>query len=205
MRCLAARRVLLRRRRQAHRHGVPARDLVARRVPVARKPGSRPAIRWRTSSRRRSKHRSRLDAALKAAEVRAVKVMTPPTETNFAAAWLTGTLDECEAAAVAYAAAVVDVAATPKRSKIIEDADRMLLSSSHAATTCRIPGRCAAAPASSSSTTSTRTVRGNACSARITIRAESCCASRCDGRTVRVTARLPPTKRFISIPAARWP
>jgi ethanolamine utilization protein EutL len=56
-----------------------------------------------------------LDAALKAAEVRAVKVMTPPTETNFSAAWLTGTLDECEAAAVAYAAAVVDVAGTPKR------------------------------------------------------------------------------------------
>jgi ethanolamine utilization protein EutL len=56
-----------------------------------------------------------LDAALKAAAVRAVKVMTPPTETNFAAAWLTGTLDECEAAAVAYAAAVVDVASAPKR------------------------------------------------------------------------------------------
>ena len=56
-----------------------------------------------------------LDAALKAAEVRAVKVMTPPTETNFAAAWHTGTLDECEAAAVAYAAAVVEVAAAPKR------------------------------------------------------------------------------------------
>ncbi len=55
-----------------------------------------------------------LDAALKAAAVRAVKVMTPPTETNFAAAWLTGSLDECEAAAVAYAAAVVDVAASPK-------------------------------------------------------------------------------------------
>jgi ethanolamine utilization protein EutL len=56
-----------------------------------------------------------LDAALKAASVRTVKVMTPPTETNFAAAWLTGTLDECEAAAVAFASAVVDVAATPKR------------------------------------------------------------------------------------------
>jgi ethanolamine utilization protein EutL len=56
-----------------------------------------------------------LDAALKAASVRALRVMTPPTETNFAAAWLTGTLDECEAAAVAYAAAVVDVAQTPKR------------------------------------------------------------------------------------------
>jgi ethanolamine utilization protein EutL len=56
-----------------------------------------------------------LDAALKAASVRALRVMTPPTETNFAAAWLTGTLDECEAAAMAYAAAVVDVAQTPKR------------------------------------------------------------------------------------------
>lgn len=56
-----------------------------------------------------------LDAALKAAEVRAVRVMTPPTETNFAAAWLAGTLDECEAAAVAYAAAVVEVASNPKR------------------------------------------------------------------------------------------
>lgn len=56
-----------------------------------------------------------LDAALKAADVRAVRVMTPPTETNFAAAWLTGTLDECEAAAVAYAAAVVEVANNPKR------------------------------------------------------------------------------------------
>lgn len=52
-----------------------------------------------------------LDAALKAAEVRATKVFPPPTETNFSAAWLTGSLDACEAAAVAYAAAVVEVAA----------------------------------------------------------------------------------------------
>jgi ethanolamine utilization protein EutL len=56
-----------------------------------------------------------LDAALKAADVRAVRVVPPPTETNFACAWLTGTLDACEAAATAYAAAVVDVAMTPKR------------------------------------------------------------------------------------------
>ena len=56
-----------------------------------------------------------LDAALKAAEVRAVRLVPPPTETNFACAWLTGSLDACEAAAVAYAAAVVDVALTPKR------------------------------------------------------------------------------------------
>jgi len=56
-----------------------------------------------------------LDAALKAAEVRVIRVTPPPTETNFACAWLTGSLDACEAAAVAYAAAVVDVATTPKR------------------------------------------------------------------------------------------
>lgn len=55
-----------------------------------------------------------LDAALKAADVRAARVFPPPTETNFAAAWLTGTLDACEAAAVAYAAAVVDVARRPR-------------------------------------------------------------------------------------------
>jgi len=60
-----------------------------------------------------------LDAALKAAAVRAVKVTPPPTETNFACAWLTGIapgdLAACEAAAVAYAAAVIDVAGAPKR------------------------------------------------------------------------------------------
>ncbi len=52
-----------------------------------------------------------LDCALKNADVRAVKVFPPPTETNFAAAWLTGSLDACEAAAAAYAEAVVRVAA----------------------------------------------------------------------------------------------
>jgi ethanolamine utilization protein EutL len=56
-----------------------------------------------------------LDAALKAADVRAVRVTPPPTETNFACAWLTGDLDACEAAAVAYAAAVVEVASSPRR------------------------------------------------------------------------------------------
>ncbi len=55
-----------------------------------------------------------LDAALKAADVRSVRITPPPTETNFACAWLTGTLDACEAAALAYAAAVVDVAASPR-------------------------------------------------------------------------------------------
>jgi ethanolamine utilization protein EutL len=56
-----------------------------------------------------------LDAALKAADVRAVRIVAPPTETNFACAWLTGTLDACEAAAVAYAEAVVQVASAPKQ------------------------------------------------------------------------------------------
>jgi microcompartment protein EutL len=56
-----------------------------------------------------------LDAALKAADVRAVKIAPPPSETNFAAAYLTGTLSACEAAAAAFAAAVVDVALTPAR------------------------------------------------------------------------------------------
>jgi ethanolamine utilization protein EutL len=54
------------------------------------------------------------DMALKAADVRAVKIFPPPSETNFASAWLTGTLDSCEAAAVAFCEAVVRVAASPK-------------------------------------------------------------------------------------------
>jgi ethanolamine utilization protein EutL len=59
-----------------------------------------------------------LDAALKAAAVRAVRIQPPPTETNFACAWLTGVapgdLAACEAAAEAYAAAVVEVASRPQ-------------------------------------------------------------------------------------------
>lgn len=54
-----------------------------------------------------------LDAALKAAEVRVAKIFPPPTETNFSAAWLTGALSECEAAAAAFAEAVVHVALFP--------------------------------------------------------------------------------------------
>ena len=50
------------------------------------------------------------DAALKNADVREVKIFAPPTETNFAAAWLTGTLDACEAAASAFAESVVKTA-----------------------------------------------------------------------------------------------
>jgi len=54
-------------------------------------------------------HTIALDAALKAADVRAAKIFPPPSETNFAAAWLAGDLTECQAAAEAYAAAVVEV------------------------------------------------------------------------------------------------
>ncbi len=56
-----------------------------------------------------------IDSALKTADVRAAKIFGPPTETNFCAAWLTGRLEECEAAAAAFAQAVVEVGRTPIR------------------------------------------------------------------------------------------
>ncbi|MFT7486255.1 MAG: ethanolamine utilization protein EutL [Candidatus Paceibacteria bacterium] len=55
-----------------------------------------------------------IDRALKEANVRAVKIFGPPTETNYCAAWLTGALAECEAAASAFAEAVIQVARTPQ-------------------------------------------------------------------------------------------
>lgn len=54
-----------------------------------------------------------LDAALKAADVRLCQFFGPPTETNFGGAYLTGSLPEVEAAAAAFAQAVVDVAERP--------------------------------------------------------------------------------------------
>jgi ethanolamine utilization protein EutL len=54
-----------------------------------------------------------LDAALKAADVRLLKYFPPPTETNFAGAYITGALHAVEAAAAAFAEAVVDVARRP--------------------------------------------------------------------------------------------
>ena len=57
-----------------------------------------------------------LDAALKAASVRAAKIFPPPSETNFASAWLSGDLDACEAAATAFAEAVIAVARQPRES-----------------------------------------------------------------------------------------
>jgi ethanolamine utilization protein EutL len=55
-----------------------------------------------------------LDAALKAAPVVLQKWFGPPSETNFGGGYLAGTLPECEAAARAFAAAVVDVAKQPQ-------------------------------------------------------------------------------------------
>ena len=50
-----------------------------------------------------------LDAACKAARVRVAKWFGPPSETNFGGAYLSGELPACEAAARAFAAAIVDV------------------------------------------------------------------------------------------------
>ncbi len=54
-----------------------------------------------------------VDQALKAADVRLVRLFGPPTETNFAGAYLTGELNAVEAAARAFAQAVADVAERP--------------------------------------------------------------------------------------------
>jgi ethanolamine utilization protein EutL len=54
-----------------------------------------------------------VDAALKAADVTLCKHYGPPTETNYGGAWLTGSLAEVQAAAAAFAAAVVAVARQP--------------------------------------------------------------------------------------------
>ena len=54
-----------------------------------------------------------VDAALKAADVELVKFFGPPTETNFAGAYVTGALHSVQAAAAAFADAVRDVAERP--------------------------------------------------------------------------------------------
>ncbi|MGE3973264.1 MAG: ethanolamine utilization microcompartment protein EutL [Bdellovibrionales bacterium] len=54
-----------------------------------------------------------LDCALKAAEVKLVKHFKPPTETNFGGAYLTGSLDEVEASAKAFAEALCMIAERP--------------------------------------------------------------------------------------------
>jgi ethanolamine utilization protein EutL len=54
-----------------------------------------------------------LDAACKAGRVRVAKWFGPPSETNFGGGYLAGDLPACEAAARAFAAAIVDVAQDP--------------------------------------------------------------------------------------------
>jgi ethanolamine utilization protein EutL len=54
-----------------------------------------------------------LDAACKAGRVQIAKWFGPPSETNFGGGYLTGDLPACEAAARAFAAAIVDVCAAP--------------------------------------------------------------------------------------------
>ncbi|MFT5287644.1 MAG: ethanolamine utilization protein EutL [Planctomycetota bacterium] len=55
-----------------------------------------------------------VDRALKEANVRVAKLFTPPTETNYTAAWLAGELSECKAAASAFAEAVIEVGREPR-------------------------------------------------------------------------------------------
>ncbi len=54
-----------------------------------------------------------IDAALKAAEVRLLKWLPPPSETNFAGAYLGGELHQLQAAAEAFTRAIAEVALTP--------------------------------------------------------------------------------------------
>jgi len=54
-----------------------------------------------------------LNAALKTTDVRLVKHFKPPTETNFGGAYLSGTLDEVEAAAKIFAETICRIAESP--------------------------------------------------------------------------------------------
>lgn len=54
-----------------------------------------------------------LDAALKSSEVTLARFFGPPTETNFAGGYVTGTLDAVTAATRAFSATVIDVAQRP--------------------------------------------------------------------------------------------
>lgn len=55
-----------------------------------------------------------MDGALKAADVKLCKLFNPPSETNFGGGLLSGTQDACRAACEAFAAAVREVAGSPK-------------------------------------------------------------------------------------------
>ena len=55
-----------------------------------------------------------LDAALKAADVELCKLYAPPSETNFGGGLLSGTRSACVAACDAFAAAVKEIAQSPR-------------------------------------------------------------------------------------------
>lgn len=54
-----------------------------------------------------------IDAALKSADVQLVTYVPPPSETNYSAAFLTGSQADCKAACNAFADAVLDIARNP--------------------------------------------------------------------------------------------
>ena len=55
-----------------------------------------------------------LDGALKAADVKLCKLYSPPTQTNFGGALLSGTQSACEAACAAFRQGVMEVAHRPR-------------------------------------------------------------------------------------------
>ena len=55
-----------------------------------------------------------MDFALKAADVKLCKLYGPPSETNFGGGLLTGTQSACDAARIAFAEAVAEVARKPR-------------------------------------------------------------------------------------------
>lgn len=54
-----------------------------------------------------------IDAALKAADVQLATYVAPPSETNYSAAFLTGSQAACQAACNAFTEAVLDIARNP--------------------------------------------------------------------------------------------
>ena len=65
-----------------------------------------------------------LDAALKATSVTMAKFFGPPTETNFAGAYLTGSLADVEAAANAFTEAIVSVVKAPMSGLVRPERER---------------------------------------------------------------------------------
>lgn len=54
-----------------------------------------------------------IDAAMKSADVQLVTYVPPPSETNYSAAFLTGSQAACKAACNAFTDAVLDIARNP--------------------------------------------------------------------------------------------